>query len=37
MLKYNGGGHNAAGTCQIDNDKCEDVLQELITAITNDG
>jgi len=37
MLKYNGGGHNAAGTCQIDNDKCEDVLKELITAITNDG
>lgn len=37
MLKYNGGGHSAAGTCQIDNDKCEDVLKELITAITNDG
>ena len=37
MLKNGGGGHNAAGTCQIDNDKCEDVLQELITAITNDG
>ncbi len=37
MLKYNGGGHNAAGTCQIGNDKCEDVLKELITAITKDG
>jgi len=37
MYKYGGGGHGAAGTCQIDNDKCEDVLQELITAITNDG
>jgi len=37
MLKYGGGGHSAAGTCQIDNDKCEDVLKELITAITNDG
>jgi nanoRNase/pAp phosphatase (c-di-AMP/oligoRNAs hydrolase) len=37
MLKYGGGGHNAAGTCQIDNDRCEDVLKELITAITNDG
>ena len=37
MLKHNGGGHSAAGTCQIDNDKCEDVLKELITAITNDG
>ena len=28
---------SAAGTCQIDNEKCEDVLKELITAITNDG
>ena len=37
MLKYNGGGHSAAGTCQIDNDKCEDVLKELIEAITTDG
>ena len=37
MLKYGGGGHSAAGTCQIDNEKCEDVLKELITAITNDG
>ncbi|MEA3315804.1 MAG: exopolyphosphatase [Campylobacterota bacterium] len=37
MLKYNGGGHNAAGTCQIDNDKAEDVLKELIESINNDG
>ena len=37
MLKYGGGGHNAAGTCQIDNDKCEDVLKELIDSITKDG
>jgi len=37
MLKNGGGGHSAAGTCQIDNDKCEDILKELITAITNDG
>lgn len=37
MLKYNGGGHNAAGTCQIDNDKADDVLKELIEAINNDG
>ena len=36
MLKH-GGGHNATGTCQIDNDKAEDVLQELIATITNDG
>jgi nanoRNase/pAp phosphatase (c-di-AMP/oligoRNAs hydrolase) len=37
MFKYGGGGHNAAGTCQIDNDKAEEILKELIEAITNDG
>jgi nanoRNase/pAp phosphatase (c-di-AMP/oligoRNAs hydrolase) len=37
MYKYGGGGHNAAGTCQIDNDKAQTVLDELIEAITNDG
>ena len=37
MLKYGGGGHHAAGTCQIDNDKAEIVHQELISTITNDG
>jgi len=37
MLRYGGGGHSAAGTCQIDNDKCEDVLKELISTIRNDG
>jgi nanoRNase/pAp phosphatase (c-di-AMP/oligoRNAs hydrolase) len=37
MLGYGGGGHNAAGTCQIDNDKAEDVLKVLITKITQDG
>ncbi|MEJ2212972.1 MAG: exopolyphosphatase [Gammaproteobacteria bacterium] len=28
MLKYGGGGHQAAGTCQVDNDKAEEVLKE---------
>ncbi|MDC5720763.1 exopolyphosphatase [Vibrio europaeus] len=37
MLKYGGGGHKAAGTCQIDNDKAELVQQELINVITSDG
>lgn len=32
-LKYGGGGHMNAGTCQIDNDKAEAVLQELISEI----
>lgn len=37
MLKYGGGGHNAAGTCQIDHDKADQVLKELIEQITSDG
>jgi nanoRNase/pAp phosphatase (c-di-AMP/oligoRNAs hydrolase) len=37
MLKYGGGGHEAAGTCQIDNDKAEEVLRELIEQINQDG
>jgi nanoRNase/pAp phosphatase (c-di-AMP/oligoRNAs hydrolase) len=37
MLKYGGGGHMVAGTCQIENDKAELVLEELITKITADG
>lgn len=37
MLKYGGGGHQAAGTCQVDNDKAEETLKELIAAINADG
>jgi len=37
MLKYNGGGHHAAGTCQVDNEKASTVLNELIEAINSDG
>jgi len=37
MLKYGGGGHQAAGTCQVDNDKAEETLAELIAAINADG
>jgi nanoRNase/pAp phosphatase (c-di-AMP/oligoRNAs hydrolase) len=37
MLAYNGGGHENAGTCQIENDKAAAVLQELITKINADG
>lgn len=36
-LKYGGGGHENAGTCQIDNDKADSVLKELIAKITADG
>jgi nanoRNase/pAp phosphatase (c-di-AMP/oligoRNAs hydrolase) len=37
VLKYGGGGHEAAGTCQIDNDDSERVLKELVAQITTDG
>ena len=37
MLKYKGGGHHAAGTCQVDNMQAEDILQELIQQINRDG
>jgi nanoRNase/pAp phosphatase (c-di-AMP/oligoRNAs hydrolase) len=37
MLKYGGGGHEAAGTCQPDTEKAEGVLKELIAKITADG
>jgi nanoRNase/pAp phosphatase (c-di-AMP/oligoRNAs hydrolase) len=37
MLEYGGGGHQAAGTCQVDNDRAEPVLGELIARIKADG
>jgi len=37
MLKYGGGGHEAAGTCQVDNDKADSVLGELTAKINADG
>jgi nanoRNase/pAp phosphatase (c-di-AMP/oligoRNAs hydrolase) len=37
MLTYGGGGHANAGTCQVENDKSEQVLKELITKINADG
>jgi nanoRNase/pAp phosphatase (c-di-AMP/oligoRNAs hydrolase) len=37
MLTYGGGGHANAGTCQIDNDRADAVLQELIHKINLDG
>jgi nanoRNase/pAp phosphatase (c-di-AMP/oligoRNAs hydrolase) len=33
MLRYHGGGHLAAGTCQIAHDDAPQVLQELIKAL----
>jgi nanoRNase/pAp phosphatase (c-di-AMP/oligoRNAs hydrolase) len=37
MLQYGGGGHHAAGTCQVDNDQAEATLQALISRINADG
>lgn len=37
MLEYGGGGHQAAGTCQVSNEKAEATLKALIARITADG
>ena len=33
MLTHGGGGHEAAGTCQIDNDRAEAILDGLVQTI----
>ena len=37
MLSYGGGGHEAAGTCQVANEDAARVLDELIAKINADG
>ncbi|HEX5802642.1 MAG TPA: exopolyphosphatase [Azospira sp.] len=37
MLQYGGGGHQAAGTCQVDNERAAATLQALIARINADG
>jgi nanoRNase/pAp phosphatase (c-di-AMP/oligoRNAs hydrolase) len=37
MLTYGGGGHEAAGTCQVPNDQADAVLKTLIARINQDG
>jgi nanoRNase/pAp phosphatase (c-di-AMP/oligoRNAs hydrolase) len=37
MLHYGGGGHSAAGTCQVPNEDAARVLAELIARINADG
>ncbi|RDE25020.1 exopolyphosphatase [Motiliproteus coralliicola] len=37
MLHYGGGGHHAAGTCQVANDEADQTLKALIKSITLDG
>ena len=33
MLEYGGGGHNAAGTCQVENLKADEKLEEIVEKI----
>ena len=35
-LEYGGGGHAKAGTCQVDNDKTEIVLDEILEKLKDD-
>jgi nanoRNase/pAp phosphatase (c-di-AMP/oligoRNAs hydrolase) len=37
MLAYGGGGHEAAGTCQVPNEQAERVLAELVERVDADG
>jgi nanoRNase/pAp phosphatase (c-di-AMP/oligoRNAs hydrolase) len=37
MLKYGGGGHEKAGTCQVANNKADTTLQEIINKLNADG
>jgi nanoRNase/pAp phosphatase (c-di-AMP/oligoRNAs hydrolase) len=36
-LEYGGGGHDAAGTCQVENLKSDEKIQEIIKKINKDG
>jgi nanoRNase/pAp phosphatase (c-di-AMP/oligoRNAs hydrolase) len=37
MLTYGGGGHMAAGTCQVANDVADVTLAALVKRITTEG
>ncbi|HEY1092480.1 MAG TPA: exopolyphosphatase, partial [Burkholderiaceae bacterium] len=37
MLQYGGGGHHAAGTCQVPNDQATPVLRQLIETVNAAG
>jgi len=36
-LSYGGGGHEAAGTCQVENDQADAVLEKIVAKLTSDG
>jgi nanoRNase/pAp phosphatase (c-di-AMP/oligoRNAs hydrolase) len=37
MLEYGGGGHHAAGTCQVANDKAEATLKDIVGRLRDAG
>ena len=37
MLEYGGGGHENAGTCQVDNEEADTIMKELMERINADG
>ena len=37
MLEYGGGGHEAAGTCQVSNEEADATLAKLVKIINQDG
>jgi nanoRNase/pAp phosphatase (c-di-AMP/oligoRNAs hydrolase) len=37
MLKYGGGGHANAGTCQVENEWADAVMRDVISQINADG
>jgi hypothetical protein len=34
LLQYGGGGHDAAGTCQVENAAADRILNELVASLT---
>lgn len=37
VVQYGGGGHEAAGTCQVDNDSVSEVMREIVSQINADS
>jgi nanoRNase/pAp phosphatase (c-di-AMP/oligoRNAs hydrolase) len=37
MLSYGGGGHMAAGTCQVENERADTVLGEIVARLNAGG
>ena len=37
MLEYGGGGHLKAGTCQVPNEEADEILEEIVSRLNEDG